>query len=244
MKVIDAYWEKKNLGMSAVEVILNNDDLNIDYLHFADKMHTIKKKYAYVVIKITAGSYKLINFVNDLGFKFIESQIKYSINLKRIKLSNNRGIHVNDSFSLKLVSDRKSYNYVISEIKKGVFNTDRIAIDNRFGVDVSNIRYANWLDDMFGKDESKLFILYYKGQPFGFHAGSCLNSLYQGNFGGVFVDYQKGMFGAYWSYLFIDGVKDIYEKVMFSCSSNNLKVIKLWHIFEPTIENIQYVFTN
>lgn len=242
MKIIDAFWEKRNLNMSATEIIIDENDLKQEVSSLMSAINSICSEYEYVVLKMPPLYHKLIDYLNSSNLKFVETQIRYAISLQRFKTLKLDKCKKQNSFSIKCVDDRASYNQTINEIKKNLFTTDRIALDKRFGVNIANIRYANWLEDMFSISTSRLYNIYYNGDFFGFHAGEFDGTVYFGNFGSLASKYKSSMLGYYWAFLFLDYIKKDYDIVRFACSTNNPSVIRLWESLGAVTQSIQYVF--
>ena len=80
MKIIDAVWEKKNLGVTAAEILIEGGD-NIKEIMSA--LTDIDKQY--VVCKVISGFNEATSVVQDLGYKYIEDQIEVEHDLHEIK---------------------------------------------------------------------------------------------------------------------------------------------------------------
>ena len=82
MKIIDAIWEKRNLGVTCVEVALDATD-------------TVREvKYAlaflepqYLVVKVPAGRTDLMFCLSEIGCSFIEAAIHVTRKVDDLELS-------------------------------------------------------------------------------------------------------------------------------------------------------------
>ena len=246
LKLINAYWENRNLGKTTCEINLDKqDEFESNLLKLKIEFERIKNTFEYVVVKIPSECTKLISFANDCALNFVETQLALTINTKKFESNFSKDtFRLTDMFSIKLVNTLMQYDYIAQKISEGMFSTDRIAIDSRFGLDIANLRYSNWIKDMLNDHNYILNMVYYKDEPIGFHAGRCIDGCYHGDLGGVFPKYQNGVYGMYWAYVFLNDCINKYNKVYSFCSTNNISVIKLWEYFGAITEKATYVFTN
>ena len=74
MKITDAFWEQRNLGVTCQEVTFDCDDVDIQA--------TLRSLQAnYRVVKMPVERTDLIWVIQDLGYKFTEVQFMSSHNL-------------------------------------------------------------------------------------------------------------------------------------------------------------------
>lgn len=142
MKIIDAVWEERNLGVSTYEI----------KIEFQDMLEDVSKKYSeltekqYMVVRIPSSCHWAVPFFQSKGYSFIEAAVTLRHDLKNIPVS----------LGLKKLFDRCSYDemddndieVMYNEIDKGIFKTDRIYLDSAFRKGVSAQRYKHWLADM------------------------------------------------------------------------------------------------
>lgn len=236
MQIIDAYWEQRNLGTTCKEVILEPSD-SIDALQmFIQDAGNV----GYMVLKVPAGGVKFLQFLSGHGFIFIESLNEVTLNLSGYKMSP------------KIERFDKNINYrrlpfdeldrLGAEIKKGIFNTDRIALDGHFGVDIAANRYFNWIKDEVAIGNS-VYETSCKATPLGFFALKQTKK-------GVFDIFLAGMylnpanFGFGFSILSksIEEVKrQGGEFITTHISSNNIRVFRLYLQFGFVLDKISYV---
>ena len=75
MKIINATWEKRNLGCDAYEIQIERKDLK----NFSSIMSDLKKQDfsgAYVTVKMPVGNLEALHALEDDGFRFMETQYK------------------------------------------------------------------------------------------------------------------------------------------------------------------------
>lgn len=80
MQIIDAFWEKENLGVTSKEVVV---DLN-------DSVDTVRTELAalndqYIVVKIPASQFDVTNLVQNMGYRFVEEMIEVEHDLHEVK---------------------------------------------------------------------------------------------------------------------------------------------------------------
>ena len=182
MKIVNAIWEKRNLGVTCQEVTICKEATKDEIT----KLNSLSAEYQ--VVKASVDRPDLIFSLQNMGFIFAEVLFE-SIHTLRVP--------VLDKISSRYVSqvtcdqvDRKNIKKLIINISNGMFATDRVAIDPRFGLECSRRRYVGWINDEvnFG---SKVFELKYKNHGIGFFvlnsdAETCLGKL-----GGI---YEKSKF--------------------------------------------------
>jgi len=160
MKIIEAYWEKRNLNKNAIEVVVEHDDVLENVI---EKLKLIQCDY--LVVKAPIGNYRLNRELTGLGFVFVEHSITarnklYEYNLPQIyqRLLRAMDYEAVAEENLALLYD---------SLDDGIFETDRVALDPQFSTTISNERYKNWINDELGK-QSKLYFVIYKGERVGF----------------------------------------------------------------------------
>ena len=74
MKIINATWEKRNLGCDAYEIQIERKDFdNFDAV--CDEIEKQDFSGAYVVIKMPVGNLDALHKLQDMGFYFMETQL-------------------------------------------------------------------------------------------------------------------------------------------------------------------------
>jgi L-amino acid N-acyltransferase YncA len=236
MKIVDAFWEQRNLGISCTEVTVEDGDTVVG---IAEALASLTAEYQ--VIKLPVARYDLMREVEKAGFSFIEGSMNVVHHLKNIELT---GIQkrLNDAISYEEM-DQEDISRLYAELQKGVFITDRIYLDAFFSKEQAAQRYIYWLEDEVSHG-AQLYKVIYKNQTIGFFifketcSGGCypfLSGLYESaktpGVGNVLlhkiIEEAAGM-----------GLKFISSYI----STNNLPVVKV-HISEGfTISTISYVY--
>lgn len=160
MKLIDAFWEKRNLGVETKELICEETDA----LEEVEKR--LKELCApYLVAKVPGGRPDLTRCVQKAGFLYVEDLIGVSHDLHEVK---RHPLHqrLYEATSYRKM-EKEDIEQLYKEIQKGMFSSDRISNDTGFDRDRAAVRYRNWADDLLAKGALPYVILY-KEEPAGF----------------------------------------------------------------------------
>lgn len=235
MKVIDAVWEKRNLGCDTAEIRCSFDDgmLDEEYINMLTQ--------PYQVMRIPSGRADLLLQAQKMGFNVIEGQVHIQKKLKDFSVPEMYQRFVKD-VSYSIASD-KEIEDILHRIEKGdMFTTDRIALDPHFSKEIAGRRYVNWTRDLL-KSGYILYIKWCKERAFGWNINNssiCKNAT--GTLGGNFQE--KAWAGA--------GIAGIYlnlkvaqingaESFESSISTNNVRNIRLHLSYGFTVSEIEYV---
>ena len=184
MKVVDAVWEKRNLGVNTQEITI----LASDSIEEVEK--TLKTLSAeYQVVKIPTGNTKVMWKLEDMGFRYIETIVHVENSLKNLEL---KGIpkRINDELTYELMN-QKDRNQMFEEIRKGMFKTDRVALDSNFSLQQANNRYIGWISDEIEKG-TEVFKYIYHNQTIGFFTfKEIARGVYYPFLAGIYKQYQN-----------------------------------------------------
>jgi hypothetical protein len=237
MQIVNTFWEQNNLGVSSEEVVLENKDGIEDLLGYIKK----KSKVQYTVIKVPQPKVEYFEILSSNGFVFRETLIEVKMDLNSFKLPVKLS-KLDTLLSYQKASDIELEN-VCNEIGLGIFDTDRIALDNKFGVAISSKRYSNWVMDEYKKNND-IFQIYYKNDPIGFFGIKKKSDGNYDNFlAGIYLKYKSFGFGFSIISKAIEEIRLLGGlKYTTHISSNNLSVIRLYQEFGFVTQNLQYVF--
>ncbi len=182
MKVIDAFWEKRNLGIDTVEFEICSDDTVESII---DVIKSNERNYN--VIKAPAGRMDLNYLMNDLGYVYCETMFHLVHNLDLSKL-NSIQKRMASAVSYGIMDDT-DIKILFNEISKGMFTTDRIALNPLFSTETANIRYINWIKDELTKGNS-VYKMIYKNDTVGFFTFKEIDD-------GVYFPFLAGMYEKY-----------------------------------------------
>lgn len=148
MKTIDAPWDTRNLGRKTVELEFdatwNEGDRTL--------IDAATRSYQYSVAKVPVANHEAVEVLQSRGFHFVEC----SLSLKNdLHMSQERGLlQAKEGIGHHIAVDADERNGIIDQVRAGLFHTDRISLDERFGIEVAANRYGNWiLDELEGGAE-------------------------------------------------------------------------------------------
>lgn len=228
MKIIDATWEKRNLGVTCYEIEFSDKDKISDIESNRDKFF----ERQYVVFKVPNTRADISAYVQSQGAKFIEAQLTLTRNLRNWKVPE----------SLKDIFDNVSYapmndddiEFMFNEIRKGIFKTDRIYLDPYFTHEQAATRYVNWMSDSIKKGDITHKVIY-QGEQVGFFSKPI---------SGVYSKFTGSGVGVIIICACIKNACHIKSKVNAAVSSNNPAIINTWLSFGFKIKSIKNVFVN
>ena len=189
MKVIDAVWEKRNLEVSTCVIVIEECDDVEDVIPILEAIQT-----EYFVIKLPSSKIEFLFPLQKIGFLYVEDMVKLVSNLSEIKL-NPVQQRLYDVITTQEMTD-DDIEQLKQEIKKGLFNSDRVFIDPAFSEEQASRRYINWVTDEYRQGTS--FIKYvHKDRTIGFFALRELGcGRYTSFLGGIYPEYRKGGIGS------------------------------------------------
>ena len=236
MKVINAVWEKRNLGVNCHEINIEpNDTANII------KKELPLNESEYTVVKVPSGQFDIMFLLEELGYTYVESSINLVHNLKEIKL-NPLQQRVMDSISYSQMNN-KDIDELFNEIKKGIFTTDRIYIDPYFSHDQAANRYINWISDEIKKG-CKIFKLTFKDASIGFFTFKDIgNNICYPFLAGMYKDYLKSGLGmSTIAKPLKEAIKNGYKKYSTFISSNNINTFSAHVALNFSFKQIYHVY--
>jgi hypothetical protein len=179
LKIIDAVWEKRNLGVTCFEVRIETAD---SWKEVENQLNQLNAQY--VVVKVPAGRSDIMIRIASLGYIFIEGSIHVSIAVKNVELS---GIQkrLGESVDYGLM-EANDLDVLWNELRSGMHDTDRIYLDLHFTKKQAADRYIGWIQDEMcrGTDAYKMT---YKGQSVGYFMMKDLGE-------GIYYPFLAGMY--------------------------------------------------
>jgi len=179
VKIIDAVWEKRNLGVTCIEVAIDATDTVVEVTNRISQLSA-----QYMVIKVPAGRSDIMFCLSEMGYAFIEGSIHVTRHVGHIELS---GIQkrLADSVEYSLMDDQDMH-MLQDQLRKGLFDTDRVYLDPCFTREQAANRYIAWIHDEAARG-SEVYKLTYKNQSIGFFTMKDLG-------GGVYYPFLAGMY--------------------------------------------------
>lgn len=237
MKIVDAYWEKRNLGVDCTEMTITSEDEKSDIIN---QINNLKKGYIVIKIPYSLTDHSLL--VQKYGFDYIESLVTMGrklVNPPQLPDIFSRykpyiGVHpADDSEIASLLKDIESGD---------IFLNDRIAKDPYFSKKISGIRYSGWIRDL-QKMNCRINIGTYKDDNVVFGVLTNNGEKYDAVMGGLLAASRNSRLGFIALYIntmsaYLSGGNYIETRV----STNNLSILKLHQIFGYSIKDFYNVF--
>ena len=236
MELINAVWEKRNLGVDCIEVSCAEHDE-------ADELNKVLAdiSVSYSVVKIPAGSADLLYTAQMQGYMVAETGIEIWGDMRRVKTPK---MYERFLPHIKMEqAEGEMLDKVLNYIRSGqIFTTDRVATDPHFSVEIAGRRYYYWCQDAL-EQGAYMGVLYYKDQPIAFNLSKQKeHGISDGLLGGVFPEaVNKGL-----GFLIVHGENEICKlhggkTCIGRVSSNNLPILRLHTQYGYEIRRISYV---
>jgi hypothetical protein len=179
LKIVDAVWEKRNLGVDCIEAAIEATDTAAEVANALARLTT-----QYLVVKVPAGRVDVMLRLSELGCAFIEASIHVTRKVSRLELS---GVQkkLADSVSYAPMQDG-DLPVLWDELRKGMHDTDRIYLDPYFTKEQSANRYIGWIQDETARG-AQVYKLIYRDQSIGYFTMKSLG-------GGVYYPFLAGMY--------------------------------------------------
>lgn len=237
MQIIDAFWEKQNLGVSCIEIVIESKDSLKSFL----EVKPIIDDKEYVVVKAPVARVDIYEQMAKLGFSYIESSFHFILNVKDAVLSPLQQRMNKDVLYEEMNANDTEILY--EELKNGLFETDRIALDSKFTQQQANVRYKNWITTELAK-QTQLYKIVYKNNVIGFFTfKEIISGIYYPFLAGLYKDYKTSGLGFTTIRKPIEEVVRRNGKVISTyVSSNNLPIVRA-HIQQGFIlQDIKNIF--
>lgn len=236
MEIVDAYWEKRNLGVTSVEANAGQDDTPETISAALAERHE-----QYVVVKLPVGKVDCLLALQAQGYRFIEMMsICYHDGILPPLSSVQR--RMLDALSCSDATEQELAQVFVN-VEQGMFQDDRVSLDPMFSAKQSATRYRGWITDEIVAGSSILAIRM-KGNLVGFfvlkirdNAGNFFASL-----GGVFPRYQNVGLGYFMNYLEVVEARRRGGQLVYTAfSSNNPKIAAIHYSLGYKISRQYYV---
>jgi len=218
MKVINATWDQVNTGLKTCELIFEENETLYDYLK-----SSVEHNYEYHVVKVPSKNIKLVHDLEDLGYRFMETQFSIIVNAEEFDKFDKRWMRIITRTSYTKIEDKDEFNILLQNIGEDMFRTDRISLDENLGKKISKLRYVNWLTDLFERKEAEIFFLNRDNERAGFFVLRRIEQDFlQSIIAGVFNKYQGKGLSVALIYYYLKYARDYDAKsILTSFSSNN-----------------------
>lgn len=238
MNKVDAFWEKRNLGVETVEFTIDSDDEVKDVVAALEECHA-----SYQVAKVPAGMIDMMQALEGAGFNFMECSIHVTHNLKDIPMS--PIVKRIDKATDYEKMNEEDIKYLYEQIDQGMFSTDRIALDSHFSDEDAANRYKGWINDELSRG-SDIFKIVYKDKHVGFFILKTVDEekgIYYPFLAGVYPECQKMGIGLVFNYKPMEEVLKRGGKMISTyISTNNPNTIRMHALYGFQFEETSYVY--
>lgn len=162
MRIVNATWEERNLGVTTTEITIERDDCP-EYVEA--QLSLVDSEYS--VVKIPSDMERVLKIVQNHGYAFIEDMIHVEHDLNEVEMSPVLK-RLYEKTSYREMTDQ-DFDQLQAEIEKGMFDNDRISNDEFFAKGLSSKRYMNWTKDLRNHG-ALFFVITYGNECSGFVA--------------------------------------------------------------------------
>ena len=237
MKKIELIWEKENIGKKSVEFRFDGSEC----ISEIDSDICDNLDYEYQICRIPASNMELVYFLQKHGFVFSETAFELSASLKKVVVSDvykpyieMMNYHKAGEEEIKIVEDT---------IRKGVFKTDRIALDPFFSLEKSGNRYGNWFVQEMKNKTTNCYIVEAEETPIGFFVlKEETNNISNSFLAALFNEQNIGMGFATIYFPLVQAKAEEKKRIVTHVSSNNIDSLKTHLEVGYKINGISYCF--
>ena len=227
MRIIDAVWEKRNLGVTCYEVLFESND---ELKEIKSMWHQFEERQ-YLVFKIPPNRIDIVNYLQEKNCRFIEISMSFQADLKNWTLPEKLKPVCEQCTWAKMNDD--DLEFMFEEIGKNIFKTDRVYLDPYFTHKQAAQRYINWSHDALKKGEIGWKVMY-QNEIVGFSLGAL---------GGVYSQFEGTGMGLMIQYAQIQ--RDIADGLKIcrgDYSSNNIEMLNILYALNKKLKDMKYVF--
>ena len=222
MKIVEAAWEKRNLGITCEELALSDEDEAAD---LGNGLNQLQAEYQ--IVKVPAGKFALYTELAGKGFSFAENLFTLKRELKNSE-SGSQQMKDLTAFEVYEITEEKKRINLLERIEgEKIFRTDRIALDPFFGEEASGRRYRLWAEDLL-KSDAKLLSVTTEDKDIGFSVlNRCSERVTDQALVGLFPEFQgKGLGCCAIMAAVMESKKLGAEYIQTRVSSNNIPSLK------------------
>jgi hypothetical protein len=165
MKVINAIWDEKVTGLRTCEVVFEKEDTFESYLDAG-----LEKDFRFMVTKIPIKDLKLVHQLEDIGYRYLENQMKLSFEVNQLDKIDQSWERLLKGFICEMVTSDEEIYEINSEVMDGMFEADRFSMDPFWLPGVSTLRYTNWIKELYQKGDTRFYTIAHNGRKAGFFA--------------------------------------------------------------------------
>lgn len=237
MKVIDAFWEQRNLGVSCTELHVEAGDEIADIVSALDS--AAQKQY--MVAKIPSNKHEAVRLIQQRGYVFAEAAINLTNDMKQLDIPE-KLLRICRKCSFAPMDD-DDIARMYREIDKNIFKTDRVYLDPHFtGAQAAN-RYKGWVSDLIAAGNVPYKTIF-AGEQIGFFINrEVAEGVYDGILAAVYEQYEGSGMGLCVQYAGVALAQQANAvKYLGHISGNNPAVMRVLSALGFEISDIDYVF--
>ena len=235
MKLINAIWEKRNLGVDCIEMHCEERD------DVAEVLANLPLRADYQVVRIPTGRADLMVAVQDKGYHLIEMQIRL------VRCGRDFALpplykRFEPDLSFREATPDEGEKVAATMETGDIFRTDRISLDPWFAKGQAGRRYACWTRDLL-RNGGRMSLVSLKGREVGFGVVMAKpDGRYDSCLGGIFSGWENRGMG--FIHVFVNTAvpfKNGARTVVGHVSSNNLPALRLHLAFGYEVQAMEYV---
>ena len=237
MRVINATWEQRNLGVECVEFEVEQGD-SLEEI----RKTLLSSSAEYQIAKAPVGDVSIQTAIQECGFRFFETNIQLERKidsthfLPPMYARFAKDITYHDATSEELET-------ILAEVESGtMFTTDKVAQDPFFSPQLSGRRYTLWARDIIAKGARTVLGLF-KGRIASFTIYEDKEKFYRAFIGGMLNEYRDRGMGFIPLYVTAEQISDAGGGILKTgVSSNNPAILKLQLLFGAKITEMTNVY--
>lgn len=237
MRIINAVWEKRNLGVECVEFEISATD---DMKKVAKVISAEEAEYQ--VAKVPTGNVRAQLAIQDCGFKFYETNFQLERKISDSNELPKMYVRFKKYLDFRVATDQEIED-ILSEVASGtMFVTDKVAQDPLFSQELSGRRYSLWARDIIAKGARTVLGLY-KNNIASFTIYEEKDAYYHAFIGGMVNEYKDKGLGFIPLYVTGEQIRQNGGGVLKTgVSSNNPAILRLHLQFGCKIRDMTNIY--
>ena len=239
MQIIDAQWDFEVLGVKSVELRCEAND---SYASIMETVNGLAATYEYMVVKVPVLHREINQNLPQSKFNFIETLISVERSVKSSTLDPR--LSQKAAGLTTKIANAGEILHVRDQLMKGIFLTDRIALDQKFGPHVSAKRYWNWIQAEIELGAVVYFVTLPNSSPVGFFTLRVTDKkIAHSVLSGVFDAQNTPGMGLVLLFLILQKAgENGAKKITSAISSNNLPVVRTHIQLGFEVKDMNYVY--
>lgn len=237
MRIIDAKWEKRNLGVDCTEFEINSKE-NIYEVKSIIQMYQTE----YQIAKVPVGNVEMQLMLQEQGFRFYETNLQLERKISSAESLPRIYSRFEKDITFRDATDEEIEN-ILEKVADGhMFTTDKVALDPCFSPELSGRRYSLWARDVL-KSGAKTVVGLYKGKVASFTIYEIKDRYYQAFIGGMLGGYRDKGLGFIPLYVTAKHISQAGGGMLRTgVSSNNPSILRLQLSFGAHIISMTNIF--